>query len=73
MKSVLPEVARVGLAVLLQQGLAAWVEQWSKLPAPTTVSPGETPKPSLLPDDCSAQLINLLATMALAHIQEVRA
>ena len=28
---------RLGLAVLLRQGLAAWVEQWSKMPRAGTV------------------------------------
>ncbi len=65
-------VGRLGLAVLLRQGLAAWVEQWSKMPAPTPAPFAEIPRPPL-PDDTSADVINVLAAMALGHIQEVHA
>ena len=64
---------RFGLAVLLRQGLAAWVEQWSKMPAPTPAAPADRSRPSPLPDDTSADVINVLAAMALGHIQEVHA
>ncbi len=66
-------VGRLGLAVLLQQGMAAWIEQWAKMPAPTPVTVSDTARPSSLPDDCSTQIINVLTTMALGHIQEVHA
>ena len=62
---------RLGLAVLLQHGLAAWVEQWSKMPTPTP--PVEISRPSLLPDDNNTDVINVLAAMALSHMQEVSA
>jgi len=62
---------RLGLAVLLRQGLAAWVEQWSKVPAPAPSA--ERSRPSPLPDDSSADVINVLAAMALSHMQEVHA
>ncbi len=64
---------RLGLAVLLQQGLAGWLEQWAKMPATTPVPVAYTARPSSLPDDCSAQVINVLTSMALGHIQEVHA
>jgi hypothetical protein len=64
---------RLGLAVLLQQGLAAWVEQWSKMPAPTPVSCAETVRPAPLRDDTSTEVINVLAAMVLSHVQEVHA
>jgi len=62
---------RLGLAVLLRQGLAAWVEQWSKVPAPAPST--ERSRPSPLSDDNSADVINVLAAMALGHMQEVHA
>ena len=64
-------VGRLGLAVLLRQGLASWVEQWSKVPAsePST----ERSRPSPLSDDNSADVINVLAAMTLGHMQEVHA
>ena len=63
--------SRLGLAVLLRQGLAAWVEQWSKVSAPTPST--ERCRPSPLSDDTSADVINVLAAMALGHMQEVHA
>ena len=62
---------RFGLAVLLRQGLAAWVEQYSKMPAPPLSA--EISRPAPLPEDTSADVINVLAAMALGHIQEVHA
>jgi hypothetical protein len=64
---------RLGLAVLLQQGLAAWVEEWTKMPGPTPAPSAERSRPSPLPDDSSADVIHVLAAMALSHMQEVRA
>ncbi len=64
---------RLGLAVLLQQGLAAWVEQWSKMPAPMPPSVVGTVRPAPLRDDTSTEVINLLAAMVLSHVQAVPA
>ena len=64
---------RLGLGVLLQQGLAAWVEQWSKMPAPTQTRSAEPSRPSPLPHDTSEDVINVLAAMALGHMQELHA
>jgi len=63
-------VGRLGLAILLREGLAAWVEQWSKVPAP---APTKRFRPSPLPDSSSTDLINVLAAMALSQIPEVHA
>ena len=57
---------RFGLAVLQQQGLIAWVERWSKVPTPASASPIRTFEPAPLPDDISADVINVLAAMALS-------
>ena len=64
---------RLGLAVLLRQGMAAWVEKWSKMSAPMPAPSGETSRPCPLPDDTSADVINVLAAMALGHMQEIHA
>lgn len=64
---------RFGLAVLLQQGLPAWVEQCSKMPAPTSALCAETCRPAPLRDDTSTDVINVLAAMALSHMQELHA
>ena len=65
--------SRFGLAVLLRQGLAAWVEKWSKVPAPEPLPSTEILRPSPLPDETSAEVIHVLAAMALGHLQEVYA
>ena len=65
--------ARDGLAVLLRQGVAAWMEAWSRLPAPAVqAAPVERERPPL-PDGTSAEVVRLLAAMALCHLQEVHA
>jgi hypothetical protein len=61
--------ARDGLAVLLRQGIAAWMDAWSSLPAPvvrTTQDECETPP---LPHDASVEVVHVLAAMALGHIR----
>ena len=64
---------RLGLAVLLRQGLAAWVEQWSEMPAATPAPSARISSASPLPDDASADVINVLAAMALGQMQAVHA
>jgi hypothetical protein len=65
--------AREGLAVLLRQGVVAWMKAWSRLPAPgvRTVQ-NECEKPPL-PDGASAEVVRVIAAMALGHIEEVHA
>ena len=64
---------RLGWAVLRLQGLAVWVVQWSKLPVPTPAPSPEIARQSALPDDTHADVINVLAAMALGHLQEISA
>lgn len=63
--------AREGLAVLLRHGMASWMEAWSTLPAPTTPTTPELRERPPLPDDASAEVVRVLASMALGHFQEV--
>lgn len=66
--------SRDGLVVLLRQGVAAWMEAWSRLPAPPPrPARDERQRPSPLSDDASAEVICILAAMTLSHIQEVPA
>lgn len=66
--------SRDGLVVLLRQGVAAWMEAWSRLPAPwTPPAQTERQRPSPLPDEASAEVARILAAMTLSHIQEVPA
>jgi hypothetical protein len=66
--------SRDGLVVLLRQGVAAWMEAWSRLPAPWT-PPAQTARqrPSPLSDEASPEVARILAAMTLSHIQEVPA
>jgi len=66
--------SRDGLVVLLRQGVAAWMEARSRLPAPPPQSAdAERQRPSPLRDDASAEVVHVLAAMTLSHIQEVHA
>ena len=60
--------------MLLRQGVAAWMEAWSRLPSPPA-PPMQTERQHLspLPDEASAEVVRVLAAMTLSHIQEVRA
>jgi hypothetical protein len=62
---------RLGLGILRLQGLAAWVAQWSKLPAPTPIPSVEPSRLPLLLDETNADVINVLVAMALGHLQEI--
>lgn len=67
-------VPRHGLAVLLQEGVAAWMGAWSKLPAPSTQpARAGNPRPCSLPDGSSTEVVRVLADMTLGHLQEVYA
>jgi hypothetical protein len=60
--------------VLLRQGIAAWMEAWSRLAAPPAPPvQTERQRPSPLPDEASAEVVRILAAMTLGHIQEVHA
>ena len=65
-------VVRHGLAVLLRQGVAAWMAAWSSVPAAPVLC-DERPDPCSWPDSTNAELVRLLAAMALGHVQEVAA
>lgn len=65
-------VTHDGLAVLLRQGVAAWMEAWSKLPGPpprATIPIGNGQCPLL--KDSSSEVIRVLVTMTLGQLQEV--
>ena len=63
--------SRDGLVVLLRQGVAAWMDAWSRSPAPwTPPAQTERQRPSPLPDDASPEVVRILAAMTLSHIQE---
>jgi len=64
--------SRDGLVILLRHGMVAWMDAWSKLPAPLPQpAPAEPSKTPPIPDDTSAEVVHVLATMTLSHFQEV--
>ncbi len=66
-------VARHGLAVLLRRGVAAWIAAWSGVPAASVSRSAvdERPDSCPWPGSTNAELVRLLAAMALGHVQEV--
>jgi hypothetical protein len=68
------QASRDGLVVLLRQGVAAWMDAWSRLPAPPPrPAQAEHQRPSPLPDEASAEVVRVLAAMTLGHVQEAHA
>jgi hypothetical protein len=65
--------AREGLAVLLRQGVVAWMKAWSRLPAPGVRAAQDEHERPPLPDGASVEVVRVLAAMALGHIEEVHA
>lgn len=67
-------VARHGLAVMRRQGMAAWMDAWSKLPEPPSPrsASAECRRPSRIRGDSSVAVVHVLAAMACSHIPEVR-
>jgi hypothetical protein len=65
---------RLGMAVVIQAGLAAWIEQWSKLPASTPVrSHSPSPAVAFVPEAACPQVVHVLSAMALGHLREATA
>ena len=62
--------SRAGLAVLLRQGVAAWVGAWSlplqRAEAPSPGAPEATRGGTLLPEPSRAEMVTVLATMVWA-------
>lgn len=54
-----------GLAVLLRQGMAAWVDAWSTCPASANVAPRGSAACSSLPGALVSDLVLVLTEMAL--------
>ena len=66
---------RHGLAILLQRGMAAWMDATSSCSAfasPAT-RPGATSSETRLPDERCPALVDILANLALTRFMEVHA
>ena len=66
---------RHGLAILLQRGMAAWMDAASPCPvfASPATRPGATSSETRLPDERCPALVDILANLALTRFMEVHA
>ena len=66
--------SRLGLAVLVSSGLAAWMKIWATVRVDLNLPPPENAlNTEILSDDQCAPLVNVLAEMALSHLREATA
>lgn len=56
----------LGLAILLRQGMAAWLRAWAMCPPPSDPAP-RTAQPRAIPPIVHTELAQLWAHMALSH------
>ena len=63
--------AHEGLVVLLRQGVALWMQACSTLPTCTTPTTPQRCDRAVLADAASAEVVRILAAMALRHLQEM--
>lgn len=63
-------LAARGRALLMRQGMAAWMRCVTALPAPVAAPAAMVNEPGM-PAGIGHQLVNILATMALASLAEV--
>jgi hypothetical protein len=66
--------SRLGLALLLREGIAAWIAGWSRCPGIVPSVEAERGSPEeVLPDESCADVVRLLAHMVLIGLEEKRA
>jgi hypothetical protein len=68
----LPGGGRFGLAVVLRQGMAAWIEHGAQPLAPTGPTPLREPAASTIALPLNTDIVQILASIALSRIQEIR-
>ncbi len=66
-----PDVVRHGIALLLRQGMAAWMRACREMaPTPDTVPAANTvPSSCSVPDGATTEIVHVLAAMALLHME----
>jgi hypothetical protein len=70
MLAALPASAPFGLAVLLREGVAAWIERCAGAASQTFTSPSP-PRSSILTPPLQAGIVQILAGIALNRTQEM--
>jgi len=59
---------RLGLAVLLHSGVAAWLDAWRSCTTPSTSPPQSPQAESELSNEVDAEVVHVLANMALNNL-----
>ena len=65
--------SRDGMAVVVQHGLAAWMQLCAKLPAPRPPRSQAPASAITLPEAACVPVVRVLSAMALGHLQEASA
>ena len=71
MLAALPGSGRFGLAVLLREGVAAWIERCAATPSQSFTSPAQAVSPILIPP-LQAGIVQILASIALSPTPEMQ-
>ncbi len=66
-------IGRHGLAVLIRDGVPAWIDARSKLPPTPPSSEVGVSRPSPVSGESLAQVVRVLTAMAMAQLHEVPA
>jgi hypothetical protein len=61
---------RLGLAVLLHSGVAAWIDAWRSCTTPPASPPQSPPTKSELSNEVDAEVVHVLANMALGNLEK---
>lgn len=65
-----PGGGRFGLAVVLRQGVAAWIEHCAACPAPPSLTAAREAAAGTLAPPLHAGIVQILASIALSRIHE---
>jgi hypothetical protein len=66
-----PAASRLGLALVLREGLAAWMAAWATCPAPVAPHGAEqSTSQDRIPNALCADVVHVLTSMALSGLQE---
>ena len=65
--------SRDGMVVVVQRGLAAWIELCSKLPVPPPLRSQAPSSAIALPEAACVSVVHVLSAMALGHLAGISA
>ena len=64
-----PSGCRMGLALMLREGMAGWIEGWAAGATEATSLPAGSPSPTSSMPDGRAEVVHVLAAMALGSVR----